>query len=269
MEEHNHHQGRQSDSHKDARKKERKGRRVAFLAVFAGALMAEAILFMRVQSREISLILKDDFRIVAVKADRIKRDSAGMEEEFKALPGTAEVVFVSRAERLRRLKEEDPDLVGAVMNMASNPLPDTFEISLEEAALGDLAAWVESAWKINGVADLKYKPLEATAILHSLFYGHYLLVALTLSFVALVFMIIMAAFYGSGPALPANLWRDRGWFFNGFAASGLAACVSYALVYPVKYLSPLWLWPGALWQTAIIAVGGICSWAFFQWKNTR
>jgi hypothetical protein len=37
------------DAHKEAHKKERKGYRVVFLTVFAGVLMAEALLFMRAQ----------------------------------------------------------------------------------------------------------------------------------------------------------------------------------------------------------------------------
>jgi cell division protein FtsX len=248
----------------------RKGYRVAFLVVFAGALMAEALLFMRVQTREISLILKEDFRIVAVKSDRVKRDSAGMEEEFRALPGTAEVAFMSKAERLRKLREEDPDLVGAVTSMGANPLPDTFEISLEETALGDLSAWVEAAWKIKGVEDIKYKPLAATAILHALFYGHYILVSLTLAFVALAVLALMTVFYrNTAASLLGSLRRDRNWFFSGLLAGALAAAVSYALVYPVKYLSPLWLWPGTLWQAAVIATGGVCAWVLCQWKNTH
>ncbi len=265
MKEHHHQQ-----QPTEARKKDRKGYRVAFLTVFAGALMAEALLFMRVQVREIALILKEDFRVVAVKSEKTKQDPAGMETAFKALPGTAGVSFISRAERLSKLREEDPDLVGAVMNMASNPLPDTFEISLDESALSDLSSWVEVAWKINGVGDIKYKPLEATAILHALFYGHYILVTLALAFVALALMALMAVFYRNTVAgFLESVRRDRNWFFIGLLAGVAAVAVSYALVYPVKYLSPLWLWPGVPVQAAIIAAGGICAWVIFQWKNTH
>ena len=275
MEEYHHsqHQHPQHQQHQQPvkeHKKDRKGYRVVFLTVFAGALMAEALLFMRVQVREIALILKEDFRIVVVKSDKIKRDSADMDTAFRALPGTAEVSFISKAERLRKLREEDPDLVGAVMNMGSNPLPDTFEISLQEAALGDLSSWVEAAWKINGVSDIKYKPLEAVAILHTLFYGHYILVTLSLSFVALVLMALMTVFYRNTVAnLLESLRRDRNWFFTGLLAGAIAVAVSYALVYPVKYLSPLWLWPGMLEQAAIIGAGGVSAWIIFQWKNTH
>lgn len=265
-----HHQPAEENNAGQTAKKDRKGYRVVFLTVFAGTLMAEALLFMRAQVLEISSILKEDFRIVVVKSDKVKQDSASMEAAFKILPGTAEISFVTRAERLRRLREEDPDLVGTVMNMGGNPLPDTFEVSLEESALGDLRSWVESAWKINGVEDIKYKPLEAYAILHALFYGHYILVALALVFITLVLMALMAVFYrNTVPGLLESVRRDRNWFFAGLLAGAGAVALSYALVYPVKYLSPLWLWPGAPIQAAVIAAGGVCAWVIFQWKNTH
>ena len=271
MEEHPHQHHKPQNHHNiEEQKKDRKGYRIVFLIVFAGALMVEALLFVRIQVREIALILKEDFRIVAVKSDRTKSEPGDMDRAFKALSGTAEVSFISKAESLRKLREEDPDLVSAVMNMGANPLPDTFEISLQESALGNLSSWVEAAWKINGVDDIKYKPLEATAILHALFYGHYILVTLALAFVSLVIMTLMAVFYRNTIAsLLESLRRDRNWFFAGILASASAVAVSYALVYPVKYLSPLWLWPGALTQSAIIATGGVCAWVIFQWKNTH
>jgi cell division protein FtsX len=267
MEEHHHHR-----SHKpvEERAKNRKGYRVVFLTVFAGALMAEALLFMRVQVREISLILKEDFRVVVVRNGKAGPDPAEIDRALKALPGTAEITFIGKTERLRKLREEDPDLVGAVMNMGANPLPDTFEISLDESALGNLGSWVEAAWKINGVGDIKYKPLEAYAILHALFYGHYILLTLALAFVALVLMAFMAVLYRNTVAgLLESVRRDRNWFFTGLLAGVVAVAVSYALVYPVKYLSPLWLWPGAPSQAVVIAAGGVCAWVIFQWKNTH
>ncbi|MBU2573106.1 MAG: permease-like cell division protein FtsX [Elusimicrobia bacterium] len=254
----------------EGRKTDRKGYRVVFLIVFAGVLMAEALLFMRAQVREIALILKEDFRIVIVKSEKIKRKPAAMEEALKALPGTKDVVFISKADRLKKLKEEDPDLVGTVMNMGVNPMPDTFEAELKEAALGDLSSWVEPAWKVPGVADIKYKPLEAYAILHALFYGHYMFVTLALAFFSLVLMALMTLAYRNSLAnFLESVKRDRNWFFTGLGAGSIAVALSYALVYPVKYLSPLWLWPDPLSQAAIIAAGGLSAWVLFQWKNTH
>ena len=269
MEEHHQHHEHHEHHIKD-RKTDRKGYRVVFLTVFAGALMAEALLFMRAQVHEIALILKEDFRIVIVKSEKIKQEPGAMEERLKALPGTKSVVFVSKADRLKKLKEEDPDLVGTVMNMVVNPLPDTFEAELNEAALGDLNSWVDPAWKVPGVADIKYKPLEAYAILHALFYGHYIFVTLALAFFSLVLMSLMTLAYRNSPAnFLESVKRDRNWFFTGLGAGSIAIALAYALVYPVKYLSPLWLWPGPLSQASVIAAGGLSAWVIFQWKNTH
>ena len=149
-------------------------------------------------------------------------------------------------------------------------MPDTFEAELGEAALGNIASWVEPAWKVPGVADIKYKPLEAYAILHALFYSHYMFVALALAFVSLVLMALMTLTYRNTLAgFLESVRRDRNWFFAGLGAGSAAVAVSYALVYPVKYLSPLWLWPDPLSQAAIIAAGGLSAWVIFQWKNTH
>ncbi|MBI4801207.1 MAG: hypothetical protein HY796_01670 [Elusimicrobia bacterium] len=249
---------------------DRKGYRVVFLIVFAGALMAEALLFMRAQVREIALILKEDFRIVIVKSEKGKPAPAAMEEALRALAGTKDVVFISKADRLKKLKEEDPELVGTVMSLGVNPMPDTFEAELEEDALGNLNAWVGPAWKVPGVADIKYKPLEAYAILHALFYGHYISVALALAFFSLALMALMTLVYRNSPAnFMESVKKDRNWFFTGLGAGAIAVALSYALVYPVKDLSPLWLWPDPSTQAAIIAAGGFSAWVIFQWKNTH
>lgn len=259
-----------TEHHSEPGRADRKGYRVLFLIVFSGALMAEALLFMRAQVREIALILKEDFRIVVVASDKGKTDTAAMAEQLRALPGTKEIVFISRADRLKKLKEEDPDLIGAVASMGVNPMPDTFEAELSEAAIGNVNSWVEPAWKVPGVADIKYKPLEAYAILHALFYSHYIFVALALSFLSLVLMALMTLTYRNSLAnFFESLKRDRRWFYTGLGAGAIAVALSYGLVYPVKYLSPLWLWPGPLSQAAIIAAGGLSAWVIFQWKNTH
>lgn len=257
-------------SHRDHHKKERKGYRVVFIAVFAAALLAEALLFMRAQFREIALILREDFRIVVVADEKGRRDPAAFEGRLRALPGTKEAAFISKAEVLKRLKEEAPDMVGAVMDIGSNPMPDTFEVELGEAALGNLNSWIEPAWKVPGVADIKYKPLEVYAILHTLFYGHYITAVLALVLLSLVLMALMTLTYKNTlSGLLESARRDRNWFFAGLAAALSAVALSYALVYPVKYLSPLWLWPGPFAQAAIVASGGVFAWVIFQWKNTQ
>ena len=44
---------------------------------------------------------------------------------------------------------------------------------------------------------------------------------------------------------------------------------AYAVAYPVKYLSPLWVWPNPFWQVGVIVSGALLGWVLFQWKNVR
>lgn len=265
MEEHKH-----PHSYSHTPPKVRKGYRVAFLMAFSVALLAEMLLFMHAQMREIGMILKEDFRIVVMRDDSAKATAEAVEAGLSAISGTAQVFFVSRKDRLARLKAEDPELVALVLVPGLNPLPDTWEVTIKEEVLGDMNAWTSAAWRVPGVADVKYKPLEAYAIMHALFYGHLMRLALALSFLSFMVLAAMVLTHGHTPSeLAQALPADRIWFFSGGGGAAAAALAAYAVVYPVKYLSPVWVWPSLLWQAAVVICGSLLGWVLCQWKNTR
>ena len=250
--------------------KPRMGYRVAFLLAFSAGLLAEMLLFMHAQMRETSVLLKEDFRIIVVRDERSKETPEAMGAALSGIPGTAQAVFVSRQDRLARLKAEEPELVASVLPPGSNPMPDTWEVTIGEDSLGDMNAWTDKAWRIPGVADVKYKPLEAYAIMHSVFYGHLIALGLALSFLAFMIMAAMAITHGHTPSsLTNSLSADRNWFFAGAGGGAASALAAYAVVYPVKYLSPVWVWPNPMWQAAVAASGALLGWALCQWKNDR
>ena len=131
------------------------GYRIVFLMAFSASLMADMLLFMHSQMRQTAQILKEDFRILLVCDDRIKIDIEAAGEKIAAIKGTDRVVFVSKKERLERLKSEDPELVNSVLTSQANPLPDTWEVYIKEESLGDINSWVNEAWRVQGVADIK------------------------------------------------------------------------------------------------------------------
>jgi hypothetical protein len=243
-----------------------KGYRVAFLLAFSVALLAEMLLFMNAQMREVAAILKEDFRVIVVRDERARETPEAVEALLRAVPGTDRVFFVSRKERLARLKAEEPDLVASVLTPGTNPMPDTWEVLVKEETLGDMGAWAALAWRVPGVADVKYKPLEAYAVMHALFYGHLTRLALAISFLAL--MIMAAAVLSRRPAssLASSLPQARGWLLAGAAGAGAAVLAAYAAVYPVKYLSPVWIWPNPLWQAGVAACGAVLGWVLCEWK---
>ena len=267
MEEHRH--SRENQNEKRAATG-RKGYRVAFLLAFSIGLLAEMLLFMHTQMREIAMILKEDFRVILVRDEKSGATPEAVEAALAAINGTGQVFFVSRKDRLARLKTEDPDLVASVLVPGQNPMPDTWEVAINEEVLGDLNAWTTAAWKVPGVADVKYKPLEAYAIMHALFYGHLVRLALALAFLSLMIMAAMILTHGHTPAsLAASLRADSRWFLSGAAGALLAALTAYAVVYPVKYLSPVWVWPNPLWQASVVVCGAVMGWVLCQWKNAN
>jgi len=267
MDEHKHSQNPRENR---SAAKPRKGYRVAFLLAFSAGLMAEMLLFLHAQMREVSVLLKEDFRIIVLRDEKASQTSDAIGAALAALKGTSRALFVSRQDRLSRLKAEEPELVASVLSSGANPMPDTWEVSIDEEALGDMNAWTDAAWKIPGVGDVKYKPLEAYAVMHSLFYGHLISLALTLSFLAFILLAAMVLTHGHTPAaLAAALGADKLWFLAGGGGAALAALAAYAVAYPVKYLSPVWVWPNPLWQVAMTGSGALLGWVVFQWKNEK
>ena len=256
---------------RDARHvKPRKGYRVAFLLAFSAGLLAEMLLFLHAQMREISVLLKDDFRVIVVRDDRSKESPEAIGTALAAIRGTRDAVFISKQDRLTRLKADEPELVASVLPPGTNPMPDTWEVQLSDDALGDMNAWTDAAWRVNGVGDIKYKPLEAYAVMHSLFYGHLITLALSLALLAFMIMAAMVLTHGHTPAkLAASLGADRNWFLAGAGGAAASALAAYAVVYPVKYLSPVWVWPNPFWQAALAAAGALFGWVLCQWKNDR
>ncbi len=248
----------------------RKGYRIIFLAVFGMSLLAEVLLFLFSQVNTINLMLKDDFRIVFVKSEKTKLSIDDITGNLEKLEGVKEVVYIGREERLKELSESDSDFSEIVTLLGRNPIPDTFEIILDEALLGDLESWIAIAWKTEGISDIKYKPLEAYVILHTLFYSHFIFISFIIVILSLIIMAIMVLTYNfSLHKTVKDLKRDIKWFLAGSLGSFVAVFASYAIVYPIKYLSPIWSWPSPLWHILIIFFGGFMGWTIHQWKITH
>ena len=246
----------------------RKGYRVVFLLAFSAGLLAEMLLFLQAQMREIASLLKEDFRIVVVKDDRTKVKPEDIGAALSAIKGTDQAVFVSCQDRLARLKAEEPDLVASVLPPGSNPMPDTWEVIVREDALGNLNSWIDAAWRVKGVGDIKYKPLEAYAIMHAVFYDHLIGLGLALSFLAFMLMAAMTlTYWHESASLTVVMPGEKAWILAGAAGAALSSLAAYVVVYPVKNLSPVWVWPNPLWQAVAVGAGALMGWSLGRWKN--
>lgn len=250
------------------KKNVRKGYRIVFLLAFCISILAEALLFMHTQVREISLILKEDFKIMLILSKETKIDRIDIEERIKTLNGVEDVVFITKTQRLKRLNENAPELASSVLSVGSNPMPDTFEVRLNESVLGDLNSWMDSVSRIQGISEVKYKSLEAYAILHALFYGNFIFISLMLGLMAIVLLGVLTLIYRFNLFnLIENFKKDIAWFWTGIFGAFSAVILCYAILYPIKHLSPIWVWPGPGWHMMIILTGGISGWVISQWKS--
>ncbi|MFH1619171.1 MAG: permease-like cell division protein FtsX [bacterium] len=268
---HSSHDMRGRVQHHSGRKKVRKGYRVVFLITLCGGLLADSVLFMARQLGEVRSLLEDDFKVLVISTGKISKDKAGvMEEKIRALPGVSAVTYIGGDRRLKKLEETDPDLVQSMVLLGSNPMPDTFEVRVEEKVLGDVYSWAETVREVRGVANVRYKPFQAYAILQTIFYERFLKLSLSLAGVFLAFLGIMTLTYRSPwhnllPELKNNPW----WGVSGAAGAFAAVFICFFAVYPIRYLSPLWAWPRLIWHTAIVLAGAFSGWVLFKWKNTQ
>lgn len=126
----------------------RKGYRVVFLLAFTAAVLFEALLFLHTQAREILSLLEDDFRVVVLLKDGGRKERDALWESIRALQGVRSAVFISKDERLARMREDDPELIkgGAVagaepaarlLRDSRGPGGDELAQFLDRAALGD------------------------------------------------------------------------------------------------------------------------------------
>lgn len=256
----------------------RKGFRTVFLIALCGGILAEAILFLGRQLKEVNSFLQEDFRIIAIADRKLSKTGSPpsldvseaaleiIEEKLKSLPGVKDAHYVSGEERLESLKKYDPELAGSFVLLNSNPVPGSFEISVEESVFGDMASWTEKIRAVSGIEGLRYKPAQAYAILQVRFYERFLRFSLIASAMLLVLLGIMSVVYGFRARRPGLI---AGYLTAGAAGAFFSVFFCFAVVYPVKYLSPLWVWPHWTWHAGIVFLGVFTGWILYQWKNAH
>ncbi len=248
----------------------RKGYRVVFLLAFTAAMLFEALLFLHTQAREILGLLEDDFRVVVLLKDGKRKERDALWESIRALQGVRSAVFISKDERLARMREEDPELIKGALSLGPNPLPDSYEIAVDQSVMSSLNTWTELLWGMSGVAEVRYKQLEAYAILHFSFYDNFIALAFGLSLLGAVLFSLTVLLYRFSPAgLMEGIRKDKRWFLSGAGGAAAAVLACYLIVYPVRYLSPVWAWPNPLWHLAGVLTAGFLAWTMVQWKNSR
>lgn len=248
------------------RKSSKKGYRIIFLLSLAFAVLFECLIFMHSQVKKIESLLKSDFRIILVKSSAEKKEA--VLEKVSALKGVKSAVFVSSQETMEKIKQDDRELYYSLSAVGRNPVPDIIEVELEDAALGDLENFTGEALKINGVEDVKYKILESYAIIHFSFYSNFLSVIISLTLLVSILILFTGMAHAGFSNFFTSLKSSMKWFSAGLLGAACAIFFVYLVIYPVKYLSPVWAWPAYWWHAVVAAICGLFGWVFYQWKKS-
>ena len=187
-----------------------------------------------------------------------------LEDKLQALPGTAEVRYVSRDAALDALRKEDPELMKSIALLGENPLQSAFEARLEPESIARASQWADGASKLAGVGDIRFKPMEVQAVVQCQFFVRFLRLALSLS----AFFWLAGAAAGLWAAL--RLKEARGVIEGlpqrlGLAAIGAAGGMGLVLIaaLPLKTAPAGWAAPPG-WAQAFLFIAGVLG-ALLAW----
>ncbi|MCX5783494.1 MAG: hypothetical protein NTW04_03525 [Elusimicrobia bacterium] len=245
-----------------------RGYRAVFLISFCVSLLAMAVVFMKDQAESIHKILSGDFRVLVIMEGNVSpQDQA--ENILRVTDGVAATASVSKADSLELVKSRDPELAKSISVVGENPMPEFFEIRVKDSVLYDIGAWLQNNilnGKVPGAAGVFYKPEQVYALQQLSFYRLFLYMVLGLFFVGFATFALYCEVLGArkisfAVAFPQGIGK----MVSGFAGAAAALGIFWLLIYPIKYLSPIW-WSAPLikWEAAIILEGALLGWALFR-----
>ena len=242
----------------------------AVLGLIFGAA-GETLLFLDRQCRQVESLLTRDFRIVAfLSAELPESKLKVLEESIRVIPGLEDLRFVSREAAMSQLESQDKDLSRSVALLGENPLNSAFEIRLADDGLSKTSTFIWELGKLQGLGDIRFKPMEVNAIVQLQFYSRFLRVSMSLA--AFLWVLCAAAMLWMGVMV-----KEARHAFDGVGLRlFLAACgalggmgLVFLAALPLKGFSAMWVWP-AVPEHALLALcgalGGLLPW---EWSASR
>lgn len=242
----------------------RKGYRIIFLTTFLFSIYTSAILFLYFQAKTISSFLADDFRIIASLNDNTPTD---LEKRIASIKGVKNVLRVTSQTLLKRLETEDKELYLSIKSLAKNPIPDIIEVELDLMYLGNIENIVNEISKMNGVLDVRYRPDEIVAIMHSEFYSRFLFFIFGMSSIIIFLMILFSIIHVGFDNFLLSLTESSKWFLNGALGGIIGIVFVYTILLPMKNITTMWSWFKWYYSLAIILCCGFIGWVLYQWKK--
>lgn len=243
----------------------KKGYRIVFLVVFILALFFETLLFLATQVDNIKKLIENDFRIVLVTAKN--KDIKAIKDSLAKIKGVKNIYYIPADETLQKIKSSDKELYASLANVGHSAVPDIIELEVDYTILSKIENFIDEVIKIDGIIDIKYKMLEAYALTHFSFYSNFISVVFSISYFVFAFLIVMGIMHCGIKNFFSSIRDSFKWFGAGFLGGLFAVVFFYFIVYPVKYLTPVWQWPSIFNHIAIVISCGLIGWVLHQWKN--
>jgi len=243
----------------------KKGYRIVFLSALIIGIYFEIVIFFYFQSKNISQLLLNDFRIVVAlkkgtKPDEIKNSI--MENNW-----VKNIEYVSSRSILNDLEKNDNLLYLSIKSMSLDPIPDILKIEVDPLFMGNIDSLVDILSKNENIIDIRYKPDEVVAIMHVEFYKRLLFLIMGLTFVVIGVIFISGVLHVGFENFFSSLRQSLKWFLNGFLGAFLGTVCVYIIVYPVKYISQIWYWAPFYYHIIVAFSGGVVGWVLYQWKK--
>ncbi len=241
----------------------RKGYRIAFLVCLLFSIYTSAILFMYFQARYINSFLLEDFRIIA----SLQTLNNKTVYDISAIKGVKSVKIIKSDELMKRLESEDKELYLSIKSLSKNPVPDVAEIEVDDMYFGYVQSIASSISSVSGVEEVRYRPDELVAIMHTEFYMKFLMFVFAVSISVIFVMIVFSVFHIGFGGFVLSVIESSKWFLNGVVAGFCGVAFVYVILLPLKNLSVLWQWFDWYYSALIIWCSGFIGWVFFQWKK--
>lgn len=243
----------------------KKGYRIIFLATFLFGLYFETVLFLYFQIKSIKNVLVNDFVVIAALDS--KSNPNKVKDEILKINGIENINYISSNDMLRKLENEDKDLYLSIKSMSINPIPDIMEIKLNESVLGNIDDMVAKISNIKDIIDIRYKPDEIVAIMHIIFYIKFLSLIISATLVVVGIIVFSSIGYFGLNSFVMAIKESFKWFLNGCFGVICAIIFVYTIIYPIKYISPLWQTVPYSWHVITLLCGGFVGMVLYQWKK--
>jgi len=236
--------------------------RIFFLTLFI-ALLMQSFCFFYFQTRKVSDALHGDFKIIAALSSATPERVNEIGAALSANPDVLGLKFISADDGFAIIKRQNPQLADNFVFLGRKPMADYFELTVSDAALADIDAWVKSNLSQIQEAKVFYKRPAADAA----FYAGTMLKFFNLIAAVLLVALFSFIFFVEGfNAKPAHArWAA---VFTGLAAYGFSYGVFYALLAPLQEAGGgFFVFTVAEVQCLMAFIAAVLGWVFAKWKR--